>query len=210
MTHVDWELHGLCFGNCNCDYGCPCQFEGSPTQGDCKGVGVFKIDKGHFGEVPLDGLKMGAIYHWPGSIPEGNGRCQIFIDENANEDQRKALYKLSMGEEAEPFSNIFTVYTATCTEFYDTVYTDIEFEMDMDKRTARCVVKGLCEAKGEPIVGVGGDEHRAQIHLPGGVEFRVAEMGKGSCTVEGPIAMKLDDGYGQFNEVHLNPQGVMG
>ena len=209
MAHVDWELHGLEFGNCNCDYSCPCQFEANPTHGDCRGVGFFRIDKGHFGEVPLDGLKIGAIYDWPGPIHQGNGKCQIFIDENANADQRAALYKISMGEEAEPFSNIFTVYTAMCTEFHDPVYTAIEFEMDMEKRTARGVAKGLCETTTEPIIGVGGDEHRAQISLPKGVEYRIAEMGKGRCTVEGPLAMKLDDGYAQLNELHLNPNGVM-
>ncbi|MBT3557774.1 MAG: DUF1326 domain-containing protein [Rhodospirillales bacterium] len=210
MAHVDWELHGLEFGNCNCDYSCPCQFEAKPTHGDCRGIGFFKIDKGHFGDVSLDGLKMGAVYDWPATIPEGNGKCQIFIDENADEAQRDALYRLSMGEEAEPFSNIFTVYTATCTTFHDTVYTDILFEMDMDKRTGHGVAKGLCETIAEPIIGFGGDEHRAQIHLPKGIECRVMEAGKGSCTVEGPMAMKLDDGFAQFNEVHLNQNGVMG
>ncbi len=70
MTHVDWEIHGLYFGNCNCDYSCPCQFEANPTHGDCRGTGFFRIDKGHFGEVSLDGLKMGASYDWPGPIHE--------------------------------------------------------------------------------------------------------------------------------------------
>jgi hypothetical protein len=23
---TDWEIHGMEFGNCNCSYGCPCQF----------------------------------------------------------------------------------------------------------------------------------------------------------------------------------------
>jgi hypothetical protein len=209
MAHVDWEIHGMEFGNCNCDYGCPCQFEGKPTHGDCRGICFFRIDKGHFGAVSLDGLKMGAVYDWPGSIPEGNGTTQIFIDENADANQREALIKLSMGEEAEPFSNIFTVYTATCTKFHDPVYTTIEFEMDLEKRTGRGVAKGLCETIAEPIIGASGDEHRAQICLPKGIEFRVAEVGKGRCTVEGPMAMKLVDGYAQFNELHLNPYGVI-
>ena len=209
MSYVEWEIHGLEFGNCNCDYGCPCQFEANPTHGDCRGTGFFRIDKGHFGEVSLDGLKMGAVYDWPGPIHEGNGKCQIFIDELADESQREALHRISMGEEAEPFSNIFAVYAATCTEFHDPVFTGIEFEMDMEKRTARGVAHGICEMTASPIIGVGGNEHRAQILLPAGVEFRVAEVGKGRCTVEGPLAMKLDDGYAQFNEVHLNPNGVM-
>ena len=104
---IDWEIHGLAFGNCNCDYSCPCQFHALPTHGDCKGVGFFRIDQGHFDGTPLDGLKVGGVYAWPGPIHEGHGKCQIFIDAKADQAQRAALLKISMGEEAEPFSNVF-------------------------------------------------------------------------------------------------------
>ena len=51
MPQVDWYVQGIEYGNCNCDYGCPCQFESLPTHGHCKGFEVVRIDKGHFGEV---------------------------------------------------------------------------------------------------------------------------------------------------------------
>ncbi|MDH3413653.1 MAG: DUF1326 domain-containing protein [Gammaproteobacteria bacterium] len=207
---IDWEIHGLGFGNCNCDYSCPCQFEALPTHGDCKGTGFFQIDEGHFGDIPLAGLKMGAIYAWPGPIHEGKGKCQIFIDSNANDAQRKALTKISRGEEAEPFSNIFTVYAAMCDQIYDPIFTEIEFQMDMENRTAKCIAKGVVEASGEPIIGVAGNKHRAQIRLPEGIEYRVAEIGRGRCRVQGKIELELDDGFAQFNEVHLNHSGVIG
>ncbi|HKB84140.1 MAG TPA: DUF1326 domain-containing protein [Burkholderiales bacterium] len=38
MAHVDWLIVGKSFGNCNCDYGCSCQFESRPTHGDCRGT----------------------------------------------------------------------------------------------------------------------------------------------------------------------------
>jgi hypothetical protein len=95
-----------------------------------------------------------------------------------------------------------------CDEIYDPIFTEIDFEMDMDKRTAKCVAHGVCESSG--IIGFGGDEHRAQISLPAGVEFRTAEIGRGRCKVQGEIELELDDGYGQFNEVHLNRNGVIG
>ncbi len=206
---VDWEIHGMEFGNCNCDYSCPCQFEALPTHGNCRGIQFFRIDEGHFGEVALGGLKIGGVYAFPGPIHEGKGRCQIFIDSEANSAQREALLKISRGEEAEPFSNVFSVYAAMCDEIYDPIFTEIEFEMDMERRTAKCVAHGLCEASGEPIIGVAGNQHRAQICLPEGIEFRVAEVGRGRCQVQGKLAMELSDGYGQFNEVHLNRNGVI-
>ncbi len=207
---IDWEIHGWEFGNCNCDYGCPCQFEALPTKGNCKGTCFIQIDEGHFGDVSLSGLKMGGIYAWPGPIHEGKGKCQIFVDSAASDTQKEALVKISLGEEADEFSNFFTILAAMCDEIYDPIFTEIEFEMDMESRTAKCIAHGVCEASGEPIIGVAGNEHRAQICLPAGLEYRVAEMGRGRCQVQGKIELELDDGYAQFNEVHLNRNGVIG
>ena len=206
---VEWELHGMEFGNCNCDYSCPCQFEAAPTNGDCRGTGFVRIDKGHYGGINLDGLVFGAIYDWPGPIHEGKGRCQIIIDVKADDAQREALVKLSHGGEAEPFSNIFSVYAEMCDEIFEPIFTEFEFEMDMENRTGRCVAKGVCEVIGEPIIGVAGNEHRVQICLPEGLEYRIAEIGRGRCKIDGNIAFELDDGFAQFNEVHLNRHGVM-
>ncbi len=205
---VDWEIHGLAFGNCNCDYGCPCQFEADPTHGNCTGNGFVSIEKGHFGEVSLDGLKLGGIYAWPGPIYEGKGKCQIVIDINADEAQRMALETIARGEEAEPFSNIFSVYALTCDTLFEPVFAEIEFEMDMEGRRAKVVVHGVGQSSGEPIIGAAGNEHRAQIRLPKGVEYRVAEMGRGRCDFDGKIPLHLDDGYAQFNEVHLSRDGI--
>jgi hypothetical protein len=74
MAQVDWYMEGVEFSNCNCDYACPCQFESPlPTHGDCRGFAAVRIDKGHFGEVPLDGLCGAVLYAWPGPIYKGNG-----------------------------------------------------------------------------------------------------------------------------------------
>ena len=197
------------FGNCNCDYSCPCQFEAAPTHGDCRGTGFVRIDNGHYGGINLDGLVFGAIYDWPGPIHEGKGRCQIVIDVKADDAQREALVRLSHGGEAEPFSNIFSVYAEMCDEIFDPIFTEFEFEMDMESRTGRCIAKGVCEVVGEPIIGVAGNEHRVQICLPEGLEYRIAEVGRGRCKIDGNIAFELDDGFAQFNEVHLNRHGVM-
>ena len=64
MANVDWCIEGLEFGNCNCGYGCPCQFEALPTHGDCREFEVIRIDRGHFGEVRLDGLNVALLCAW--------------------------------------------------------------------------------------------------------------------------------------------------
>jgi len=44
-----WELRGQEMVNCNCNFGCPCQFSALPTGGSCRAAVVYKIDKGHYG-----------------------------------------------------------------------------------------------------------------------------------------------------------------
>ena len=98
---IDWHIEGIAFGNCNCNYGCPCQFEDKPTHGHCRGFEVFRIDKGHFAEVRLDGLAAAITYAWPGPIYEGKGEMQAIIDERAGAEQRAALETVLTGRETE-------------------------------------------------------------------------------------------------------------
>ena len=97
-----WMIRGSEFGNCNCNYGCPCQFYAPPTFDKCEGVDVFEIEEGHFGDISLDGLRVGWLAGWPGSNHEGHGVGQVIIDERADEAQRDAVYRIMSGEEQEP------------------------------------------------------------------------------------------------------------
>ena len=54
---TNWEIKGREFGNCNCSYGCPCQFNALPTHGHCRGLAVFDIEEGFHGTTRLDGLR---------------------------------------------------------------------------------------------------------------------------------------------------------
>ena len=39
---VTWEIKGREFGSCNCNYGCPCQFNALPTHGHCRALAVLR------------------------------------------------------------------------------------------------------------------------------------------------------------------------
>ena len=58
---IDWHIKGRQFGNCNCNYGCPCQFNAPPTDNSFK---TF--------------LSMEHLYH-RSTFPSGN---LIFIKSN--------------------------------------------------------------------------------------------------------------------------------
>ena len=74
MTDTQWRLEGKWLEYCSCDYGCPCESMADPTQGHCTGAVAFKIDKGHYGDLSLDGLVVAATFYFPRAIHHGQGR----------------------------------------------------------------------------------------------------------------------------------------
>lgn len=203
-----WEIKGFEFVNCNCSYGCPCQFNALPTHGHCEAAGAMEIERGHYGDIRLDGLCMAFIFQWPGAVHEGRGKCQPIVDERADELQREALLRIMSGEDSEPGATMFAVYASTMEEVFEPAAKRIDLEVDVDGRRGRILVEGLIDAVGEPIRNpITGHEHRARIDLPSGFEYSLAEIGSGSSTTSGPIALALKDSYGQFARLHLNNSG---
>ena len=176
-----WEIEGRELVNCTCDYGCNCQFNALPDKGHCHAVAGIAIDKGHFGDTRLDGLKIAAIFKWPAAIHQGNGEAIAFVDERANEAQRDALLRIMTGQDTDPFATMFAVYASTVTKMNDPVFTPIDIDIDVEKRRARVHIDGYIDTTGEPIRSpVTGAESRAQIVLPEGFEYEVAEIGSAS------------------------------
>ncbi len=208
MAYVDWAIEGVQFGTCNCAYGCPCQFEAPPTEGHCRGMEAVRIEEGRFGDLRLDGLAFVVLYAWPGAVHEGGGEMLAIVDERADAARRAALVKIVHGEETEPGATHWWVYRSTVTRVHDPVFAPIEFEVDVEARTARLRVPGLVEAAGAPIVSPAtGREHRARIVIPDGMEFTEAEMGAGMTRARGPIPLDFADRYGQFNRIHQTTAG---
>ena len=210
MSMIDWYMEGLAFGNCNCDWSCPCQFELRPSHGNCQGFEAVRIDRGHFGDVQLDGLKAALFYAWPGAIFEGGGEIQAVVDENADEAQRKALLAILYGEQTNEAATHWWVYHAMADTIHEPAYKPIAFEVNMDNRSARVQIPDLVESLGSPIRSpTTGDEHRVRIDLPNGIEFDVAEVGNASTTATGAIKLDLKDTFGQWNRVRQCGNGVV-
>ena len=68
---------------------------------------------GSFGDADLAGLNFTIIGDWPAAIHEGNGECQLLIDERASQEQREGLLTILRGEAGPPWSilkNTFSTY----------------------------------------------------------------------------------------------------
>ena len=94
---------------------------------------------------------------------------------------------------------------------HEPVVADIDFEVDVEGRRGQLNIEGYVQMRGEPIRNkVTGQETRAQIRLPDGFEYEVAEVGSGSSrTTGGPMQIDITDKYAQLANLHLSTHGVV-
>lgn len=100
MAGPDWQVKGDYFETCSCDYLCPCIFtrmEAMPTDGVCKVSMIFRIRKGRFGAVALDGVTFAVLGKVDGPMGNGNWRVGLVIDESASAEQVNAVQDICSG-----------------------------------------------------------------------------------------------------------------
>jgi hypothetical protein len=207
---IDWKIRGPEIVICNCSYGCPCQFNSLPTEGNCRAAIAIRIDEGHFGKTRLDGLSVAVLVAWPGAIHEGRGQCLPVIDERASPEQREALLTILSGQESEPGATVFGVFASTFEKVHEPLSKPISIELDVDGRTGRVVVPGLLESSAEPIRNpVTGAAHRARVTLPEGFEYRTAEFASGTVRAQGPIQIDIKGRHAHLADLHMTGRGVL-
>jgi hypothetical protein len=205
---IEWEIHGKLYSNCSCAYGCPCQFNALPTHGYCRAGIAIDIDKGHFGDARLDGLKVAFAVAWPGAVHQGRGIMQPIVDERADEAQRIGLLSIITARETDPMATVFAIYTAMCEKIHDPVHTRIDIDLNIPGRLASFDMPGAMTGRGEPIRNpVTKVEHHARIVLPYGMEYGEAEVGRGWLETTGTVAMVLEDTHAHWSELHMNRHG---
>jgi hypothetical protein len=211
MKLIEWSMQGTEFVNCNCAYGCPCQFMGLPTHGNCRAYGFVQIETGRFGDVILDGLRWGIMAAWPGAVHEGNGTFQSIIEERADARQRAAIEAVSHGRETEPGKLIWQIFSTTVTKFLPTLYKPIELVVDMKSRKAQARVPGVIEGGGKPIHNtLSGTDVPARLIMPAGFEFHEADFISGTGrTQNGAIPINFDETHAHVARIHWTTHGVV-
>lgn len=122
-----WRLKGSILGSCDCEHGCPCNFNVKPTNGGCDGVYVWVIREGHYGTTDLSGLRMAHGGTFPAALHKGHGRSVYIVDERATPEQRKALEILQKGTGSGTLFDIFAKITET---WQPTIYAPFEVQVD--------------------------------------------------------------------------------
>jgi len=165
---TEWYMEGPWYKNCNCDPGCPCDFNQYPTHGHCEGMVAMRIDKGHFGDVDLSGLHWAGAVKWPGALHEGNGELQPIIDAKATEEQMGALAQALSGDHGD---TLMQIVKAICPTVHEPVLADFEFEFDLDARRGR-LKAGPLESEVDTLRGIDPpDPYRVIVKIPNGFEY---------------------------------------
>jgi hypothetical protein len=201
-TKTPWSLDADFVQACNCDDGCPCEFSAPPTRGFCEGTGVWKINKGHFGDVKLDGLAVAFGAHWPKAIHEGNGTLALFVDERATPRQREALLTICSGKAGGlPFEILATTFSKVLDPFF------VPFEFKLDGRNSSVRIGDAWEVQTEPIKNpVTNEPESVKVEHATGFIFKTAEAVSGKvCRVEVPgLKFSWPDKAAFVTQVHYS------
>ena len=140
---------------------------------------------------------------------EGNGTIQAIVDERADERQREALLTILSGQE-QVEGTFFQIISMIVSTVLTPQFLPIDFEFDLDGRTARVAVPGIFETTSEPIKNpVTGSPHRIRVDIPEGFEYREAEIA--SATIKGTGAIKFDSAgcHSSLADVTFTQSGVV-
>ena len=208
MSRTEWRLKGDWIKNCNCAFGCPCDFNAPPTHGDCKGLVGMRIAQGQFGDVRLDGLSFVVVLDFPGALHEGNGTIQPIVDERADPRQREAIFAILSGQHSDE-GTLFHIFSLIVSRVLDPIFAPIAFDFDLDGRTARLAIPGILETETQPIRNpISGAPHRIQVLMPEGFEHRSAEIASARIESTGGLRFTVPKGHSSLARVEQTPAGV--
>lgn len=152
-----WEVEGQYTEACQCYVPCSCNFGQKPTFGHCDNTSVYKIRKGRYEDVTLDGLTVVMV----GSSPPGERYvdtvgnltfARFYVDERANEMQQRALEEIARSLNASylrlPVRKLST----------DEGTKAVSIQADFGKDEAKVRIPGVLDFHTKRLIGADGKE----------------------------------------------------
>jgi hypothetical protein len=197
----DWGMSGVILGACNCDWGCPCNFDAPPTYGHCDGFYTQVVREGHFGDISLDGVTFAWGGHSPGAIHEGNGSSILILDAAASADQRASIERLWRGDGV---GSPFDEFASVTTTWWDPLVLPIEVRLDGMRSQVRigdgAAVYDLALTRvRNPVTD---EEEEVYLDKPTGFTSLRTELGMSerAIFVSHDFSVDLSGKYGEFAE----------
>jgi hypothetical protein len=151
MTTPAWNISGQYVETCSCDFVCPCilgQMAVRPSKGSCTFAMAMQVERGSFGDVPLNGLTFIVLGMTPEEMGKGNWSVGLVIDDRATAAQRDAITAIASGAAGGPMAAL----TGLIGRFLGAEQASIRIEQDGKKFT---VTAGkLVDMAGEGAMGI--------------------------------------------------------
>ena len=102
-----WRLTGQLIETCSCNMLCPCWFTVQELmimdQGWCASAIAFRTREGNSDGIALGGRTVVFAVDFPGpTMFDGNATARLYVDEEANADQRRELEAICSGQKGGP------------------------------------------------------------------------------------------------------------
>lgn len=160
MAASAWQVQGQYYENCNCDFVCPCvpgQMQAKPTKGSCTFAMAFKIERGRFGDIPLDDLGFVVVAVTPEEMAKGNWSVGVVVDERASAEQRDAITGIASGSAGGPMAALGGLVG----KFLGVESAPIEFQQDPASWSVKA--SNMIRLAGKPATGLNPDAPPMQL-----------------------------------------------
>ena len=151
MATPSWKIAGQYYETCSCDFVCPCilgQMMAKPSKGWCIFAMAMQIERGSFGNVPLDNLGFIVLGHTPEEMGKGNWSVGVIVDERASAEQRDAITAIVSGSAGGPMA----MASGLVGKFLGVEPASIRF--DRKGHTFSVGASQLLEMSGEAVMGI--------------------------------------------------------
>ncbi|MBI2237280.1 MAG: DUF1326 domain-containing protein [Actinobacteria bacterium] len=170
-----WHIKGTLLGACNCDWGCPCNFQAPPTYGFCDGFYAIVVEDGRYGDLSLDGVRFLMGGHTPGAIHHGEGTSILVLDQGMSPGQRTAIETLwrggGVGSPFDEFASVTTVW-------FEPIVAPIEVRLEGIRSSVKVAGGDIYDLEiarvRNPVTGA---EEITHFDHPTGFSSKYAELG---------------------------------
>ncbi len=143
-----WAVKGQYMEACSCDFLCPCIPKNATTPAThdfCKVALTFAIESGHYGAVPLDGVRFVFFAQSKAVMSHGDWIGGLIVDATASDAQADAVTAIARGQAGGPFA----MFAPMLGDFRGVGRHPIEFVRDGNTASVR--IAGLLD---QGVVGV--------------------------------------------------------
>jgi hypothetical protein len=88
---MSYEMHGVFLEACDCRVICPCWLDEDPEEDSCTGLVAWYIEKGEIDGADVSNLTVVSVSYHGGHRHSGGQEVVLIIDQNASDEQAKAL-----------------------------------------------------------------------------------------------------------------------